>query len=190
MTDCVGRYNRKIESISEDRSIRPFAHLWWYVCYIMQSRLFYVSSSKKFNFWWDLVQRHTEGPISTDVTEHFCISSDGSKIFLWLHTWFLTNLQQQNLSGKHSSFSNNEKYFIFYCLMIATILQCKSQFPWENRYQTRWILWTFRNLYDDDNLLYHLHSVDNTVIVTITLSTNPILFWLITIDKMISILAK
>ena len=27
-TDCIVRYNRKIESVSEDRSIGPFAHLW------------------------------------------------------------------------------------------------------------------------------------------------------------------
>jgi hypothetical protein len=26
-TDCIVRYNRKIESVSEDRSIGPFAHL-------------------------------------------------------------------------------------------------------------------------------------------------------------------
>jgi hypothetical protein len=27
-TDCIVRYNRKIESVSEDRLIGPFAHLW------------------------------------------------------------------------------------------------------------------------------------------------------------------
>ena len=27
-TDCIVRYNRKIESVSEYRSIGPFAHLW------------------------------------------------------------------------------------------------------------------------------------------------------------------
>jgi hypothetical protein len=30
-TDCIVRYNRKIESVSEDRSIGPFAHLWFLV---------------------------------------------------------------------------------------------------------------------------------------------------------------
>ncbi len=28
LTDCIDRYNRKIESVSEDRSIGPFSHLW------------------------------------------------------------------------------------------------------------------------------------------------------------------
>jgi hypothetical protein len=32
-TDCIVRYNRKIESVSEDRSIGPFAHLWSYPYY-------------------------------------------------------------------------------------------------------------------------------------------------------------
>jgi hypothetical protein len=28
-TDCIDRDNQKIESVSEDRSIGPFAHLWY-----------------------------------------------------------------------------------------------------------------------------------------------------------------
>jgi hypothetical protein len=28
LTDCIDWYNQKIESVSEDRSIEPFAHLW------------------------------------------------------------------------------------------------------------------------------------------------------------------
>ena len=31
-TDCIVRLNRKIESVSEDRSIGPFAHLWFEAC--------------------------------------------------------------------------------------------------------------------------------------------------------------
>ncbi len=28
LTDCIDWYNQKIESVSEDQSIKPFAHLW------------------------------------------------------------------------------------------------------------------------------------------------------------------
>ena len=40
-TDCIVRYNRKIKSVSEDRSIGPFAHLWVLHISVLWRRIFF-----------------------------------------------------------------------------------------------------------------------------------------------------